>query len=172
MQRGTDRHTDIRGHYAFHFNYNVLCMSYSVKVKCGQRSFYSYSMQWTAEGSVFGAVSVWVFCFRVKYPWKHWIDLHQINTEEVFGSSLGRVWRSRSPGTKMAFFHHLGGLHAACLPLACSFKFKMLWCASNNCVSNLVTFSMTQADALPTNNVWSLIIYAKGASWMYCVIMM
>jgi len=38
---------------------------------------------------------LWLF-LCVKYLWNRWTDLHQIHTEDVFGPSLGRVWRSRS----------------------------------------------------------------------------
>jgi len=45
---------------------------------------------------LFLAPSVCVFCFCVKYPRNRWTDLHQIHMEDVFGPSLGRVWRSWS----------------------------------------------------------------------------
>jgi len=52
----------------------------------------------------------------MKYLRNRWTDLRQIRTEEVFGPSLGRVWRSRSKvkrqGQKMAFFGLFGGLRA------------------------------------------------------------
>jgi len=50
-----------------------------------------------------------IFCLCVKYLGNHC----QIRTEDVFGPSLGRVWRSRSksPGTKTAF----SALSAACV---------------------------------------------------------
>jgi len=46
----------------------------------------NYRTQWTAE-VLFLAPSG---CFCV------WTDLHQVHTEDVFGPSLRRVWRSRS----------------------------------------------------------------------------
>ena len=39
---------------------------------------------------------LWVFCLRMKYIRNRWTDLLQIHREDVFGHSLGRVWRSRS----------------------------------------------------------------------------
>ena len=51
--------------------------------------------QWTVENSVFGTVSL-VFCLCMKYLRNRWTDLHQIHTEDVFGPSLGRGWRSQS----------------------------------------------------------------------------
>ena len=36
------------------------------------------------------------FCLCMKYLGKRWTDLLQTHTEDVFGPSLGRVWRSRS----------------------------------------------------------------------------
>ena len=37
-----------------------------------------------------------VFCLCTKYLGNRWMDLRQIQTEDVFGSSLRRVWRSSS----------------------------------------------------------------------------
>jgi len=62
-----------------------------------------YHTQWTVEGSVFGAISLCFFCLCMKYLGNRWTDLRQIHMEDVFGPSLGRVWRSRSPGTKRHF---------------------------------------------------------------------
>jgi len=45
-----------------------------------------------------------VFCLCMKYLWYRWTDLHQIHTEDMFGPSFGRVWRSRSQGTKNGTF--------------------------------------------------------------------
>jgi len=50
-----------------------------------------------------------VFCLSTKYLRNHWKDLCQIHTEDVFGPSLGWVWRSRSKvkvtrNKKMTFF--------------------------------------------------------------------
>ena len=39
---------------------------------------------------------LWLFLLCVKYLGNRWTDLRQIHTEDVFGPSLGRVWRSRS----------------------------------------------------------------------------
>jgi len=39
---------------------------------------------------------LWVFCLCMKYLGNRWTDVRQIHTEDVFGASLGRVWRSRS----------------------------------------------------------------------------
>jgi len=60
-----------------------------------------------------------VFCLCMKNLGNRWTDLRQIHTEDVFGLSLGRVWkwgqRSRSPGTKTAFCGRFGGLRGLCL---------------------------------------------------------
>jgi len=65
--------------------------------------------------SVFGAVCDF-FCLCMKYLWNCWTDLHQIHSEDVFGPSLGRVWRSRSKvkvaRDKNGIFGPFGGLHA------------------------------------------------------------
>ena len=57
-----------------------------------------------------------------------WTDFCQIHTEDVFGLSLRRVWRSRSPGTKK----HLSAFPVACMwfvfgetSLASSFLFLL-----------------------------------------------
>jgi len=55
-----------------------------------------YRTQWTAEGSVFGADSLWIFCLCMKYLGNSWTDLRQIHMEDVFSHSLAWVWRSRS----------------------------------------------------------------------------
>jgi len=77
-----------------------------------------YHMQWTAEGSVFGTISL-VFCLCTKYLWNRWTDFHQIHMEDSFGPSLGRVSRLRSTirvngqghqGQKVAFFGPFGGV--------------------------------------------------------------
>jgi len=63
----------------------------------GPDSVLSYCTQWTAESSVFGAVSLWFFCLYMKYPGNRWTDLRQTNSHgRRVWSSLGRVWRSRS----------------------------------------------------------------------------
>jgi len=61
-----------------------------------------YRTQSTAEGSVFGAISLWICYLWIKYLRNCWMDLRQIHTEDVFDPSLGHVWRSksRSLGTK------------------------------------------------------------------------
>jgi len=52
----------------------------------------------------------------MKYLGNRSTDLRQIHTEDVFGTSLGRVWRSRSKVKvtrgKTAFFGPFGGLRA------------------------------------------------------------
>ena len=70
-----------------------------------KRRFVITASQWTAEGSVFGAVSLWGFCLCMKYLGNRWTDLHQIHKEDVFGPSLGPVWRStsRSPETCLLY---------------------------------------------------------------------
>jgi len=49
-----------------------------------------------------------VFCLCVKYLGNCWTDLRQIHREDMFGPSLGRVWRSwqrsRSLGTENGIF--------------------------------------------------------------------
>ena len=67
------------------------------------------------EGSVFGAVSLWLSC--MKYLRNCWTELRQIHTQYVFGTSRGRVWRSRwkvkvTRDKKMAFLGPFGGQHA------------------------------------------------------------
>jgi len=59
-----------------------------------------------------------VFCLYMKYLGNRWTDLHHIHTEDEFGHSLGRVWRSESKfigqgrqGHKTAF----SALPAACV---------------------------------------------------------
>jgi len=47
---------------------------------------------------------LWLFCLCMKCPRNCWTDLHQIHREDVFGFSLRRVWRSRSPWTKRHFW--------------------------------------------------------------------
>jgi len=66
-----------------------------------------YHTQWTAEGSVFGAVSLWLFVclWNISVTAGRICASRQIHTENEFGPSLGRIWRSRS---KVIF----GGLRA------------------------------------------------------------
>jgi len=52
--------------------------------------------QCTAEGSVFGAVSLCSFIrLCTKCLGNRWTDLRQIHTKDVFVTALGWVWRSR-----------------------------------------------------------------------------
>jgi len=58
-----------------------------------------YRTPWTAEALrkvLFLAPSVCFFSLCMKYFGNRWTDLRQIHMEDVFGPSLGRVWRSRS----------------------------------------------------------------------------
>ena len=52
----------------------------------------------------------------MKYLWNRWMDLHQIQTEDVFGPSLEWVWMSRS---KVKFTRdikqHFSALLVACM---------------------------------------------------------
>ena len=71
------------------------------------------------EGSVFSAVSLSLFCLCMKYLGNRWTDLRQIHTEDVFGPSLGRVWKLRSKvkgqshqRQKNGIFGPFGGLRA------------------------------------------------------------
>jgi len=68
-----------------------------------QTYLYYYHTQWTAQGSVFGAVC-YFFCSWMKYLVNHRTDLHEIHNEDMFSPSLRQVWRSRSRGTKMSFW--------------------------------------------------------------------
>ena len=56
----------------------------------------------TAEGAVFGAVSLHVHGFCFVCVWNisrnSWTGLRQIHNEDVFGPSLGRAWRSEVKG--------------------------------------------------------------------------
>ena len=63
--------------------YCILC---TVRVMCVSACYHT---QRTAEGSVFLAPSVCVFCLCMKYLRNRWMDLRQIHTEDVFGPSLG-----------------------------------------------------------------------------------
>ena len=59
-----------------------------------------------------------LFRFCIKHLRNHWTDLRQIHTEDVFGPSLGQVWRSRSnvkgQGHQEQKWHFLA-LSAACV---------------------------------------------------------
>jgi len=64
-----------------------------------------YHTQWTAEGSVFGAVTFCSFFgLSLKYLWNPWTAFCQSYREDLFGHSLGsmnvNVKGQRSPGTK------------------------------------------------------------------------
>jgi len=64
---------------------------------CGKEKLsVDYHTQWTAEGSVFGAVSLCFLCMKYCISSNRWTNLRRIHTEDMFGPSLGRVWRSRS----------------------------------------------------------------------------
>ena len=75
-----------------------------------------YPTQWTAEGSVFGAVCV--LCLCMKYLGNRWTDLRQIHRKDVFGPSLGGIRMSGS--TVKGQDHqeqkwHFSALSAACV---------------------------------------------------------
>ena len=53
---------------------------------------------------------LWLFCLCLKYPRNRWTDLRQFHTEDVFGPSLGHVWRSRS---KVKFTRDKNGIFGA-----------------------------------------------------------
>jgi len=98
----------------------------------------SYHTQWTAGGFVFGFVCLWSFCLCMKYLGNCWTNLSLIHMEDVFGPSLGRVWRSGSKvkgqdhqGQKTAFLTLL----AACM----RFMFDKTSLASSNLLMKLVT---------------------------------
>jgi len=75
---------------------------------------HNYCTQWTVEGCVL-APSVCGFLFV--YFGNRWTDLHQIHVEDVFGSLLGWVWRSKVKvtGTKKQHFLPFGSLRAVCV---------------------------------------------------------
>jgi len=64
---------------------------------------------------LFLALSI-TFLVRMKYLWNRWMDLHQIHTEDVFGSSFRWVWMSRSKvkvnTDKNGIFDPFGSLRA------------------------------------------------------------
>jgi len=65
-----------------------------------------YRRQWTAEGSVFGAVSMCFFVWVWNIPATAERICAKFTRKTCFGPSLGRVWRcqrSRSPGQKRHF---------------------------------------------------------------------
>jgi len=71
------------------------------------------------ECTVRAKCTIALFCLCTKYPGNRWTDLCQIHMEDVFGSSLGWVWMSRSKvkvmRDKCSIFWPFGGLHAVCL---------------------------------------------------------
>jgi len=79
--------------------------------------FAYYHTQWTAVGSGFGAISLWFFvCVWNISGTDEWICARFTrktclvpHSDEVKGR------RSRSPGTKTAFFSPFGDLHAVCV---------------------------------------------------------
>ena len=56
------------------------------------------------------------FCLCMRYLWNIWTDLRQIHTEDVFGPSLGRVWRSKSISTACVRFMFGKHLCSSLLP--------------------------------------------------------
>jgi len=60
--------------------------------------------------------SVGFFCLCMKYLGNRWTDLRQIHAEDVFGTSLRQVWRSRSKikvtRENNGIFGPFGGLRA------------------------------------------------------------
>jgi len=75
----------------FRFILNFSCGKFLVLLK-----LIIIIIMWAAEGSVFGAISLWLFCLCMTHLRNRWMDLHQIQMENTFSPSLGRVWRSRS----------------------------------------------------------------------------
>jgi len=75
---------------------------------------------------LFLALSV-AFCLCMKYLGNRWTDLRQIHTEDVFGPSLGRVWRSRSFGGLRAPGFMFGKKHF-CSGFILSFLFPAISC--------------------------------------------
>jgi len=64
--------------------------------------FKHYHTQWMAVNC--GGSCFWrhqsIFCLCIKYLGNHWTDLRQIYMEDVFGPSLGGVWRSKVKVTR------------------------------------------------------------------------
>ena len=93
--------------------YNCLILLHCLMRKC---VYAYYRTQSTAEGSVFGAVSLWFFVCL----WNISGAAERICTKFTRKTCLvprsdkfeGQAQRSRSPGTKIGIFGHLGGLRA------------------------------------------------------------
>jgi len=81
--------------------------------------------------ALFGAVTF--FCvWTMKHLGNRWMDLRHVHREDVFGSSLGRVWRSRSISVACVRFM-FGKTY-----LLSSFNLNLrlclqLWYSSDNC---------------------------------------
>jgi len=75
-----------------------------------------YCTQSTMEGSGFGSIRLWVFCFYIKYLGNRQTDLRQIHTEDVFRPWLGRVWRLKVKVTRDKK-RHFSALSATCMAL-------------------------------------------------------
>jgi len=81
---------------------------------CMTYRYYFCHTQWMAVNC--GMFCFWhcqsvVSLFVYDYLGNRWTNLRQIHTKDVFGPSLGWVWRSTSPGTNTAFL----ALSAACV---------------------------------------------------------
>jgi len=73
-----------------------------------------YRTQWTAEGSVFGAVGLWFFLFVYEISRVRWTDLHGRRVWSLARTSLkvkvkGQRWRHQ--GQK----RHFSALSTACV---------------------------------------------------------
>jgi len=78
-----------------------------------------YRTQWTAEGSVFGAISLWFFCLCVKYSVSQDMlngfapNWHRRRVWSLARTSLKVKAKGQGhQGQKTAFFGHFSGLHA------------------------------------------------------------
>jgi len=103
---------DLQSVHRFCFYDNVVpntkCWLHMVQLKL--LPSHHYHTQWTAQGSVFGAVSLW------------FLSVYEISPKPLNGFapnsrgrrvwSLRRVWRSRSPGTKKL---HFSAILAVCV---------------------------------------------------------
>ena len=88
-----------------------------------------FRMQWTAEASVFGAVSL-VFFVCVWNIWggeNHW-TICAIFTRKITSLKVKGRQRSKSPGTTTTFFGPFGGLCAIYASLASSSTFSFYFC--------------------------------------------
>jgi len=105
--------------YSIYYSWNFWHLDTSVVCYCSVlfAICYFYHTQWTynCRRFCFWRRQSVVFCLCMKYLGNRRTDLRHIHTEDMLGPSLGQVWwlrsRSRSPGTKMAFF----GPFAACV---------------------------------------------------------